>query len=183
VFDAWLNGTLIPQAIKLVDNFVGLRDGTLRHFNPHNDQTITLDGNGKNVLFIPPRYSPILGLGTVNVNDTAVGDVTNIKVYKQFVRYYGGHFSEGMQNIDLIGSYGYATVPDDVAFICAELCSNVLLDMQRRFSAEDVAHTSPGQTDIASMYASGAIFHAPHIFTKDMKMRLREYKIEWIDLG
>jgi len=166
----------------MIDTYVGRRDGTLRTFNNYGGAVFTLDGTGKDIIFLPPRYAPLRGLSGVTVNGNSVG-MSAIKSYKQYVRYDGGHFSEGKQNIQFTGTYGYGTVPWDIEFICTELCSNVLLDMVRRFSAEDVAHTSPGQTDIASMYASGAIFHAPHIFTKDMKMRLREYKIEWIDLG
>lgn len=184
---SFVNGTLIPQAEAIIDNYVGRRDGTLRHFNPHGTDasptTITLDGNAKSVLFVPPKYCPMIGFGTVNISNTAVGDPTLIKVHTQYVDYDGGHFSEGKQNVELIGSYGYATVPNDVEFLTGRLCANVLLDMARRYSAEDVAHTAPGQTDFSTMFASVAIFSSPTVFTKDMKSQLSNYRIKWVDFG
>jgi len=174
----FVEGTLIPEAERVLDGYVGRREGTLRHFNPHNDQTVTLDGPGKRVLFIPTQYCPWLGLGTVNINGSAVGNVSDVKVHEQFVQYDGGVFSEGAHNIELIGSCGYALVPSDVEYITAQLTSNVLLDMVRRRVADNVV-----STDFATVQAALALFGGTNVFTDDMKANLKTYRIKWVDLG
>ncbi len=189
LLDDYINGTLIPQAEHIVDTYVGRRDGTLRHFNPHTHITtgISLDGSGKRILFIPPKYCPPIDIGTVNINGVKVfartATNTAIKLYHQHIMYEGGRFSEGLLNVELLGTYGYTYVPEDVEYITTQICANVLLDMVRRYSADDVAATAPGMTDFSTMFGSPAIFSSPTIFTKDMKNSLLDYKIRWMDIG
>jgi len=177
----FVNGTLIPDAERTIDVHVGRRDGTLRHFNPHGTDatpiTVTLDGNAKSVLFVPPRYCPLIGLGTVTVDDNEV-TISNIKVHPQFIEYDGGHFTEGKQNIQLKGSYGYASVPSEIQLMAAQLCSNTLLNVARRRLTDGIP-----QSGIAVLAASRALLNVPIIFTDDMREKLKSYRIKWVDLG
>jgi len=190
----FVNGTLIPSAERYIDSYVTRRgmfvphmEGTFRHFNPHGTPaapgTITLDGSGKAVLFIPPRFCPPINFGTINIGAGTVPVVTDVKLHTQYVDYDGGVFTEGKLNVDLIGSYGYTSVPADVEMICARLCANLLLDMVRRYQAEDVTSVAPGHTDFTTMFASPALFASPTIFTPDMKSQLDEYRLSWVNLG
>ena len=115
--DSFLSDYLIPMCEGFIDGWVLRRgrEGTLRYFNPHNDQTITLDGNGKDVIFISPRYGPLLGLGTVTVEGATV-PIGDIGVYDYHVKRDGGVFTVGVKNVQLIGSYGYVAVPPEIKY-------------------------------------------------------------------
>lgn len=187
MLNTFIDGTLIPQAERMIDTYVGRRDGTLRHFNPHYDSSILLDGSGKRILFIPPKYCPPIDIGTVSINGVEVfarsATSDAVKLYHQHLMYDGAIFSEGLLNVELNGTYGYNTVPSDVEYMTGRMCANVLLDMVRRYSSDDVAATAPGMTDFSTMFASPAIFSSPTVFTKDMKDGLIDYKIRWMDIG
>jgi len=133
---SFVEETLIPSAERTIDNFVGRRDGTLRHFNPHYSASILLDGNGKNTLWLPPKYCPPIDIGTVNINGVEVfarsASSDAIKLHEQYLDYDGGRFTEGKLNVELVGTYGYNAVPADVELICGQLVANVLLDARRR---------------------------------------------------
>jgi len=181
--NSFIEGTLIPKAEGIIDAYVGKRDGTLRYFNPHTSTTgIDLDGTGKNVLFLPPKYSPWINLGSVTIDGSAVAAVTDIKRHDQYLEYDGGHFNEGEQNVSLFGTYGYATVPEDVQLICAQICSNLLMDMVRRNVAPDV-FMSLMQGAERGGAGFRTLFAQPTVFTKDMKQTLDEYRVYWVDVG
>ena len=183
--NAWVNGTLIPNAERTIDAYVGRRDGTLRHFNPINTATypVTVDGNGKSVLFIPPKYCPLYDIGTVAINGTNVQSGTAstfpIKVHEQYLDYDGGHFTEGHFNVALSGTYGYAHVPEDIQLICAQIVANILLDCRRRW------WFSGGVTSLGPLSAQvlPALFGDASIFTDEMRRRLDTYRIKWVDIG
>lgn len=181
---SFVEGTLIYHAERIVDAYVGRREGTLRHFNPHGTVLMTLDGGGKSILFMPPKYVPLISpMYSVSIDGTSITPVGDIKVYDQYVQMKNRYFTEGLQNVLMVGSYGYVAVPYDVESITAQLCSNVLLDMVRRYSSRDVATTSPGQTNFNTMFASPAIFSSPRVFTDEMRQRLETYRVRWVDMG
>ena len=103
----------------------------------------------------------------------------NIKLYGQYLTVPGARFRKGDLNIEVFGTYGYLLVPADVELICAQLCSNILLDSRRRRWA------SSGLTSLGaiSINVSAAIFGDPHVFTDDMRARLKSYRIKWLDIG
>lgn len=181
-FNNWIVGTLIPQAESLIDRYVGHPFGT------PSLGTFVLDGDGRSTLFFPAKWTPLIGLGAGSVNGVgiAIGDV---KVYDQYVRWDGGSFTSGKQNVVFYGSYGYLDknrtpiVPDSVKYVCAQLCSNVILDMVRRNMSPDLfrsillSRTSEGEKGI------GALWAAPTIFHDELKTMLDDYRIHWVDLG
>jgi len=181
VYNAYVNGTLIPQAENFIDTYCGGRDGTLRRFNS-NLGTWRQDGSGKSVLFVPPKYTPLMGTPTITIDASAVSD-TIIKIHDQFIQLDGASFRKAPMNVYLKGTHGYVTVPQDISYICGQLCANALLDMARRNTAEDAASAGPGRLDFNTMFGNPAIFGAPSILTSDMRNRLDAYRIKWTDLG
>ena len=178
-------GTLISMAEDTIDTYVGRREGTLRTFNDHIFHA-QLDGMGKATLFVPPRYCPIISLGSVDV-DSSLLTVTDMRIYHQHVVYDDGNFPVGRQNVGLHGTMGYANVPDDVSQIALELCSNILLDMVRRRKTPDLfavvmgGGPAPGMSEMGEGFRT--LFAMPNVFTPSMKQRLDKYKITWIDVA
>jgi hypothetical protein len=133
--DTFLNDYLIPQCERFIDNWVcrqGGRDGTARYFNLTTG-TFTLDGNGKSVLFIPPRFAPLVSVGTVTVDGGGI-TASDVKVgnYGQYIERDGGNFTRGEMNVSITGEFGYSSVPGDISYVTAQLCANALLDLVRR---------------------------------------------------
>jgi hypothetical protein len=183
-FDSFITDHLIPQCERFIDNWVcrqGGRDGTVRYFNLTTD-TFTLDGNGKSVLFVPPRFAPLRSVGTLTIDGGAI-TASDIAVgnYGQYIEYDGGIFTSGEMNISVTGSYGYANVPADISYIAGQLCANVLLDMVRRRIAPQYFISwlqGRGQSiEIRTLFAQ------PVMLNFDFKRLLNNYRIKWVELG
>jgi hypothetical protein len=168
--DNFVGGTLVPQAEKFIDTYCNHSFGT------PSFAWIKLDGNGKDVLFFPPKYCPLIGFSSGTVDGNAI-TASDLKVYDQHVRYDGGIFSEGKKNVVLYGSFGYlGTMPTDIMFVCAQLCANVLLDMVRRKMTPDLFMRMAES-------AEPTLFAMPDIFQNSCRKMLDNYKITWIDVG
>ncbi len=177
-YNAFIGGTLIPEAENFIDNYCGGRGGTLRRFN-YNAGSIDLDGTGKEVILLPPMYAPWKIVTSLKIDNASVA-TSSIKIYGQHLRYYRGNFSEGAQNIMVIGTYGYSSVPKDIQYLCGQLCTNVLLDTKRRKKSD--TDTSVGGSSIGGMLGS-TVMSAPWIFTPDMMRALDQYRFSWIGMG
>ena len=173
-----IDDTLIPAAERTIDAFVGRREGTLRHFNPHGSVSWFLDGSGKSTVWTPPKYSPTILVGNVKIDTTSMGwlSPTNVKLYGQYLTAPGNRFRKGDLNIEVFGTYGYIKVPEDIEYMTAQLCANVLVDSVRRRASDGVV-----STDFATSATS--LFGAPTVFTDDMRKRLKTYRIKWMDIG
>jgi len=176
--NSYVAGTLIPAAERIIDDFVGRREGTLRHFNPHGSLSWFLDGSGKSTVWTLPKYSPTILVGNVKIDGASMGWVspTNVKIYEQYLTAPNNRFTAGDLNIEVFGTYGYAVVPKDIEYMCAQLVANVLNDVVRRRASDGVV-----STDFATMATS--LFGSPTVFTDDMRKRLKDYRIKWLDIG
>jgi hypothetical protein len=177
-YNAFIGGTLIPEAENFIDNYCGGRDGTLRRFN-YNGGSLSLDGSGKDILLLPPMDAPWRILTSLKINNVAVS-TSSIHIHNQHLHYYQGVFSEGAQNIMVIGTYGYSSVPKTIQYLCGQLCANMLLDMKRRKRA-DMANVDANS--VTTMLYNPSLMNAPWIFTPDVKKALDEYRFSWIGLG
>ena len=172
-YNSFINGTLIPEAEKFIDSYCNHTFGT------PTPGTLTLDGNGKQTLFLPPKYCPMIGITAGSIDNVAISPITDIHVYPEHLEYYKANWNKGCKNVVVYGSYGYATVPKDVSYVCAQICANVLLDMVRRRMAPDLFSSvmaGSGQ-GVSSLWAS------PDVFTDNLKKLLEPYRICWIDCG
>jgi hypothetical protein len=169
-FNSFINGTLIPAAEKFIDGYCGHSFGT------PTPGTLTLDGNGKQVLFLPPKYAPMIGVSAGSVNGVAITPITAVHAFDQHLEYRNGNWTSGCKNVVLYGSYGYASMPKDISYVCAQICANVLLDMVRRRMAPDLfASVMQGGGQVGSLWAS------PDVFTENLRKTLDPYVIKWID--
>ena len=137
-----------------------------------------LDGNGKDFLMLPPKYSPLISITNGSLNSVAL-DTTKLKVHDQFVDYEGGNFTSGKLNVVFQATHGYASVPSSIEFVCASLCSNVLVDMVRKNMVPDMFMQilESGSGGVSSLWAS------PSYFTPPLKDMCDKYRIHWVDLG
>ena len=104
----------IPMAQKIVDNYVG-------HNFQNNTATLTLDGNGRRVLMVPPPYVPVSAAGTVLLGGVDI--TSNIAVYPTYLAYKGGVFTEdssNRQNVAATLTYGYTAIPQDIRYATAQ---------------------------------------------------------------
>lgn len=125
-YSSFIDSYIIPEIQKAIDSYVG-------HSFLSNSGTLTLDGNGKNVLFIKPPYVPVLAVSSVTLDGTAI--TSSIKTYDTYLAYEGGIFTcdrNNRQNVQVVLTYGYSSVPADVQLTCALACSNLLADLVRR---------------------------------------------------
>jgi hypothetical protein len=161
-YEAFIQDRLIPASMKVIDNYCN-------HNFQNNSGTITVDGNGKSVLPIHNPYLPIITVSSVKIDNSTV--TTNIKTYETYIAYDGGTFTEDYQNVTITLTYGYATVPADIEYACAQHVANMLVELVRRKVLPDKVASS---FDVASQ--------TPNVFTDDIKKILDKYKYVDVDV-
>lgn len=179
-YDGWLEGTLIPSAERFIDGYVNHSFGT------PSFGTIVLDGSGKSTIFMKPPHAPMLGIGVGSVDSVAI-NVSDLYVYDQHVR-FESNFPLGKQNVVFYGSWGYKDkgtipiVPADIQNVCAQLCSNMVLDMVRRNMAPDLFQSLMAGGDVSGA-GLRTLWAQPVILTPGLKDILDDYRILWVDFG
>lgn len=162
-YESFIQDRIIPAAQKTIDGYCN------HNFNS-NSGTVTLDGNGKGTLIVPPPHVPVISVSAVTVDGTDV--TSDIKTYDTYLAYDGGSFTEDEQNVVVTLSYGYTSVPDDVEFVCAQLCANMLAETVRKKMLPDTVAQVLNATA-----GSGAMFSSPRVFTKELKEMLNPYRV------
>lgn len=90
---------------------------TGRLFTLTSGTTEVHDGDGSCILF--PRQAPIVSVQALTVDGEAIAERTTwdgdgFVVYPYHVALSGHRFGQGIQNVGLTYTHGYADVPDDV---------------------------------------------------------------------
>lgn len=180
--NAFIQDYLVPQAEQVVNGY------TKNSFGTPSYGTMTLDGNGKQVLWFPPKWCPLIGFQAGSVDSVGI-TIGNIRVYDQHIAYVNSNFPEGYRNVVFYGSYGWldehrgAIVPRDVEYVTAALAGNVLADLVRRNQLPDVMREVLLTRSAEGKLGIGSLFASPHLFTSELKGLLDPYKINWIDVG
>lgn len=179
--NTWIEDFVIPEAEKVVDGYCNHAFGTPSY------GTFNLDGSGKQTLFFPPKWTPLIGVSAGSVDGTGISVTSaDLHIYNEMVRRESSNFPEGKLNVVFYGSYGYldkdrgAIIPRDVEYVTAQLSANVLLDLVRRNKAPDFFAdflAGGGGGDI------GAIFAMPTLFSKNLKVMLDPYHVNWVEVG
>jgi len=184
-YDAWISGTLIPKAKDIIDSYVG-------HNFEVNVGTIRLDGSGRETLHInrrglvsptvtagatyhrfqPPHLLPIplVTVDYVSI-DSGANIVTSCQTYDAFLTYNNNCFSCGRQNVEIRGTWGYGTYPQDIRNVAMSICTNVIRGQLKRWLAPDIitkAVMSKG--GLTSYYAEDLEL------TPDLKLILDRYR-------
>ena len=171
---AFIGTYLIPQAEKIVDGYCNHSFGT------PTIGTWTFDGNGKDTLFLPPTYYPMIGVSAGSVNSSSISG--NIKVYPQYLRLTSGNFLSGKKNVVIYGSHGYTAIPDDVAYVIAQIAANALTGMVKQNVLPDLMMAMVGNSP-QGVGGIGQLFSAPNIFPDPLKIQLDPYRVNWIEIG
>ena len=172
--DLFLSGTLIPQVQKIVDNYV-------QHNFLSNSGTIKLDGRGKRILMIPPPYLPIMSVSSVQIDGVEV--VSGIKVFETYLGSDTRYFVENQarhQNVQITLTYGYTSVPADVAYVTAQITANLLADMvKRKLMPDTVARAMQVNAETVII---GGMGKRSDIFPADLKEMLLAYMYTRMDV-
>lgn len=181
-FNNWLANTLIPAAEKTIDGYCN------RSFGTPSYGTLNLDGNGKNWLPLPPKYTPLIGLGAGSLSGVGL-TLGDVHVYDTYLRRESGGWNSGKKNVVLYGSWGFLDgnrnpiVPSDITLVTATLCANVLNDMIRRNVAPEVFRNLVFRQYQQNTEELTSLFVLPMLFSQDLRNRLDPYRVSWVDLG
>jgi len=181
LFNAWVDGTLIPKAQDMIDNYCG------RNFKS-NSGTIDLDGNDKEVLPItragkvnslPGSLMPVPLLSVTSVTiDGGANISADIDWYDSYIAYECGHFCRGRQNVRIIGTWGNSAVPHDIQYVTAQICAHALAESIRMGMLPDlITPIMEGGGDV------GMLFRSPKVFTANEKEILDRYRFREYEGG
>ncbi|GAG32814.1 unnamed protein product, partial [marine sediment metagenome] len=104
--------------------------------------------------------------------------IADIKVYPRFLVYDKNRFSKGRQNVEIVGTWGFTSVPDDIRHVTAQISANVLTEMLRMQRIPDLI--TPVVEGGGSL---GVLFRSPRVLTKNEKDILRRYRQLEVDFG
>ncbi len=180
-YDSFLNDTLIPKAMDLVDRYC-------RHNFQDNVGTIYVDGRSRETVHLtssgvvtqwPDGYPefpigllpiPLMEVTAISI-DGVTQALTNFRTYNTHVAALSCAFNEGRQNVVIVARFGYGTIPHDVQLVTAQLCSNLLADMIRRKMLPDL---------ITPILEGGGnlnmLFRGPKVMTKNETSILNKYR-------
>jgi hypothetical protein len=122
-FDAWLSDTVIPEAEKLINEFCRRPD-----FYEHQSEVEYFNGDGFHN-FIVAGKKPVI---TVSKLEMEKGDGTwELKATSDYLVkgdriQYKTLLPEGWQNIRVTYNWGFASIPNDVAYAAAEIVARFL---------------------------------------------------------
>lgn len=86
--------------------------------------SVTFDGRGGNKLYLPQL--PVVSVSSVTVDDVALVVTTDYKLGQHGILYrVGNWWTPGIQNITVVYSHGYATLPDDIVSVCARAAARI----------------------------------------------------------
>ena len=184
-YDAWISGTLIPKAKELIDSYVG-------HDFELTGGTIILDGSGKETLHInrrglvnpvtvagtayglrPPHLLPVplITITYVAIDSVARTPVTDFKAYDAFVAYENNCFDCGRQNVEIHGTWGYGTYPNDIRNVAMSICTNIIRGQLKRWLAPDII------TKVVMSGGALTAYYAEDLeLTPDLKLILDRYR-------
>jgi len=164
---SYIAGTLIPAAQKFIDSYCNHRFGSY-------SGTWLQDGSGKKLLVMPTQYCPLISVTSITVDGVAV--TADVKVYDNYVVYDDGVFTQDEQNVTVVASYGYTSVPTDVQYVCAELCASMLRQILRSRMMPDLIVPTLESGDISTTLLAN-----PKVFTNELKDRLEVYKLQQVE--
>ncbi len=180
-YETWIEDTLIPKSMDMVDHYC-------RHNFQDNAGTIYLDGRSRETVHVtsagvitkwPDAYPefpielmpvPLMEVTAVTI-DTVAQTLTNFRTYNTHVVYVNNVFCEGRQNVVLVARFGYGTVPHDVQYCTAQICTHAIADMVRMRKMPDL---------VTPILEGGGnlnmLFRSPSVLTKNEKELLNKYR-------
>ncbi len=177
----WIHGTLIPKAMDMVDHYC-------RHNFQDNVGTIYVDGRSRETVHVtsagvitqwPDGYPefpielmpvPLMKVTAVTI-DTVVQTLSNFRTYNTHVVYVNNVFCEGRQNVVIAARFGYGTIPHDIQYVTAQICTHAIADMVRMRKIPDlVTPVLEGGGNL------NMLFRSPSVITKNEKEIMNKYR-------
>lgn len=195
LYTAWISGTLIPMAMRAIENYVG-------HNFYLNHGTIRVDGSGKRTQLVvssvktvysnqavtgsgDPAPTEILPLPLITVTgvtiDGTAQTIADIEEYKSYVASETIVFNSGRSNVDIIGTWGYGTYPPDIRYVTAQVSANILTEMIRKRMMPDIITPVIERGDVSERVVS-LLTRSPYVLTKAEKNILDNYKYHYLEV-
>jgi len=103
---------LIDYCESLINSYVGFEFKS-------ETKTIYLDGNGESTIVCPDR---IISLTSLKVNNEEINLADTKILSNKIISYTKGTFNIGVNNIQVIGTFGWQSVPNDIKLCVITLC-------------------------------------------------------------
>ena len=180
-YETWIEDTLIPKSMDMVDRYC-------RHNFQDNLGTIYVDGRSRETVHVtsagvvtqwPDGYPefpigllpvPLMEVTAITI-DTVAQALTDFRTYNTHVAHVCGVFCEGRQNVVITARFGYGTIPHDIQYVTAQLCSNLLADMiRRKMLPELITPILEGGGNL------NLLFRSPKVMTENEKSILNKYR-------
>jgi hypothetical protein len=163
-FDTWLSSTVIPEAERAINEFCRRPD-----FSEHADEIELFDGDGLHN-FLVPNKRPVIAISKFEFKKgDGTWELKSTDVYYMHgdqLR-YNSLLPYGFQNIRVTYDWGYATVPEDVSHVAAEIAARFLQKCSA-FKMGPLIRVGDWRVQLAN----------PEIFTPDLKEMLDHYRRE-----
>lgn len=175
-FETYLENKLIPAAMLKIDGYVG------HNFQSNGSTTVRVDGSGSNVQFIHPPFLPVLSISAVVVDGINITSL--VKIYPPsnpcYIKSNSNVFTKNrnnLQNVEITLTYGYVSVPEDLAEACAQLCANALQRMLKMKMMPDLIAQAVEKDSVPS-----GLLSSPKVFTSDIREVLDSYVFSFMDV-
>ena len=121
-------------------------------------------------------------MSTITV-DSGSNIATSCKIYDSYIAYEDQIWCEGRQNVRLIGSWGYASVPHDIQYVCSQICVNFLKEAIRtRLFPDIIAASITGAQPVDERGIVG-VLRTPRVLTLNEREILDRYRYREIEAG
>lgn len=106
----------------LVEASAAIRNYTKQTLERVDDEMITLDSPGGTRLFLPEL--PVISIDSVVEDGEMLAAVDDYKLGQHGILHrVDQKWAEGIQNITITYTHGYATIPDDIVAVCTRAAS------------------------------------------------------------
>ena len=177
----YLNVVFTPAGRTIVQKFLDVASAKIdsfcqRDFLLHTDATIKYDGNDLDTLLI--RETPIVSIASLKISDDVIGSDKFVSYDWGKIRLKNGlTFTEDIQNIEIVLTYGYSEVPGMIKHICVLLVKDLIQDTLKFEETEGAKGIKMGDVDIAYEDADKTI-----LLTEKMKDDLLPFVKKFVEV-
>ena len=108
----------IEEATSAIQNY------THQTISSVADDSLVIDGRGGTKLFLPEL--PVISVTSVAEDDVELTVSTQYKLGQYGVLHrIGNKWASGVQNIEIVYSHGYQTIPDDIVSVCTRASARI----------------------------------------------------------